>query len=307
MVIYDEAQMRRDFSKIGWALVLSQLTMFFVSLLLSLLASGMLQLISPLRATWAQIEGWIVMLAAIGGAVPMLLLGRQELGFDRLFSRRERVWPVQVAFYFLMILGLQMLTSVVCAPIVSWLESFGASFDAAANVATSYSTARSMLLYSVVVAPVLEELVYRGALLRALERYGRWFAITLSALIFGLMHGNAVQLPVAFVIGMVFGYLSLKYSLRLTIVLHVLNNLFVELTGRLSAFSEHLGSMVDGGLMLAGVFSLLLMAMSGGKTLLRDMRAQKTPRAVYRRFFTSLPVAAIFLFMIALTASSIFF
>lgn len=305
MVVYDEERMRSDFARVGWALVLSQLTMFFLSMLLSLLASGLLHLFSPLRATWSQMEGWIVMLAALGGAVPMLLLGREQ-GFGRLFADRERIWPVQVVLYFLMILGLQMLTSVVCAPIVSWLESVGASFDKATNVATSYSTSSSMLLYSVLIAPVCEELVYRGALLRALERYGRWFAIGLSALIFGLMHGNAVQFPVAFVIGLVFGYLSLKYSLRLTIVLHVLNNLFVEVTGRINAFSEHLGAMLDGGLMLAGLLALVLMAMSGGKTLVRDLRADKTPRVVYRRFFTSLPVAAIFLFMIALTVSSIF-
>lgn len=305
MAPYNETSMRQDFSKIGWALVLSQLTMFFLSILLSLIASALLQAFSPLRNTWAQMEGWIVMLSALGGALPMLMLGKESRLLDNMFERREKVWPVQVVFYFLMILGLQMLTSIVCAPVVHLMESAGASFDSANNVATSYAVSGSMLVYSVLVAPVVEELVYRGALLRSLERYGRWFAIIISALIFGLMHGNAVQFPVAFVIGLTFGYLSLKYSLRLTIVLHILNNLFVDLVGRLADFSERLGSMVDGSLMLAGVLSLILMALSGGKLLLRDLKNNRTPRGVYRWFFASVPVAAIFCYMIALTIASV--
>lgn len=305
MGMYNETEMRQDFQKIGWALVLSQLTMFFLSMLLSLGASALLYLFSPLRATWAQMEGWVVMLSALGGAAPMLLFGRDRQPLGCLFDQRERVWPVQVAFYFLMVLGLQMLTSMLSVPIVNILESAGASFDAASQAATSYSRAGSMLFYSVLAAPVCEELVYRGVLLRALEPYGRWFAISLSALVFALMHGNAVQLPAAFVIGLVFGYLSLKYSLRLTILLHVLNNLFVEFTGRLTAFSEGLGSMVDSSLMLAGLLTLILMALSGGKPVWRDLRAEKTPRAVYREFLTSGPVAATFLYMIALTVSSV--
>ncbi len=305
MAPYNETQMRQDFRKIGWALVLSQLTMFFLSVLLSFIVSILLRAFSPLRGTWSEMEGWIVMLSALGGALPMLRMGQERHLLDNMFERREKAWPVQVIFYFLMILGLQMLTSIVCAPVVHLLESVGASFDSANNSATAYAVSASMLVYSVVVAPVVEELVYRGALLRALERYGRWFAIVISALIFGLMHGNAVQFPVAFVIGLAFGYLSLKYSLKLTIVLHVLNNLFVDLVGRISDFSESLGGMIDGSLMLAGVLSIILMALSGGKLLLRDIKNNRTPRGVYKWFFASMPVVAIFCYMIALTIASI--
>ena len=302
---FHDDPMREDFQKIGWALVLSQMTMTFLSLLLSLAASALLYLFSPLQSTWAWMEGWIMILSAAGGLLPMLTLCLRTGGLEGLLIRREKIWPVQVVFYFLMVLGLQMLTSIACSPIVALLESAGASFEQATTVATSYSLSWSILFYSVLAAPVIEELIYRGALLHALEPYGRWFAIGISALIFGLMHGNAVQFPVALVIGLVFGYLALKYSLKLTIVLHVLNNLSVELIGRLSAVSERLGAMLNGSLMLAGVAALFLLALSGGKPLLRDFRASKTPHTTYRQLFTTLPVAAIFLYMIAMTVSSV--
>ena len=47
------------------------------------------------------------------------------------------------------------------------------------------------------------------------------------------------------------------------------------------------------------------MVLSGGKPLVRDLRAHKTPREVYKSFFTSGPMAAIFLYMIALTVASV--
>ena len=47
------------------------------------------------------------------------------------------------------------------------------------------------------------------------------------------------------------------------------------------------------------------MALSGGKLLLRDIKNNRTPRGVYKWFFVSMPVVAIFCYMIALTIASI--
>ena len=63
--------------------------------------------------------------------------------------------------------------------------------------------------------------------------------------------------------------------------------------------------MVNGALMLAGLLTLILMLLSGGKPLVRDLRANKTPREVYKSFFTSGPMAAIFLYMLSMTVASV--
>lgn len=302
---FDRDTLRREFSRLGWALIASQLVMLGLSLFGSLVGGEVLRLFSPLRGTWQLLQGYIVIFAVVMGTLPMLHLGYTSGRLDRIFDRGEKIWPVQLAFYFLMILGLQMMVTLLTSPLIDLLESMGLSFAEASHAATSFSSSGSLLFYSIAVAPICEELIYRGCLLRYLERYGRWFAIFMSALVFGLMHGNAVQFPIAFIIGVVFAYLALKHSLRLVILLHVMNNLFVELIGRLAAVNEPLGVMVNAGLMLAGFVSLILMLLSGGKPLLRDLRANKTPREVYVNFFTCLPVAAIFLYMLSLTVSSV--
>jgi membrane protease YdiL (CAAX protease family) len=75
-------------------------------------------------------------------------------------------------------------------------------------------------------APVCEELVFRGAILRALLRWRRgWAAITISALLFSLVHANPVQMPHAFVIGLLLGWLYYRTdSVVPGVVYHWVNN-----------------------------------------------------------------------------------
>lgn len=50
-----------------------------------------------------------------------------------------------------------------------------------------------MLLYAAVIAPVSEELVYRGFVMSSIKKYGKVFAIVVSSVLFGVMHGNLPQ------------------------------------------------------------------------------------------------------------------
>ncbi|MBQ2210974.1 MAG: CPBP family intramembrane metalloprotease [Prevotella sp.] len=59
-------------------------------------------------------------------------------------------------------------------------------------------------------APLSEEIVYRGAILRSLLNSPRipvWGAIAISALMFSLTHMNPAQMPHAFVIGLLLGWM----------------------------------------------------------------------------------------------------
>ena len=71
----------------------------------------------------------------------------------------------------------------------------------------------SLLLYATLIGPITEELVFRAAGLRALEKYGKVFAIVMTALAFGLFHANFDQLFFATIIGFGFGYLTFEYSI----------------------------------------------------------------------------------------------
>ena len=58
-------------------------------------------------------------------------------------------------------------------------------------------------------APFAEEVVFRGAVLRSLldTRLAPWTAIMLSALLFAVGHLNPIQMPHAFIIGMLLGWM----------------------------------------------------------------------------------------------------
>ena len=76
-------------------------------------------------------------------------------------------------------------------------------------------------------APVCEELVFRGAVLRALLRWTprHWLAIAVSALLFALVHGNPAQMPHAFLVGLLLGWLYYRTdSIVPGIVYHWVNN-----------------------------------------------------------------------------------
>ncbi len=78
----------------------------------------------------------------------------------------------------------------------------------------------------IVVAPVVEEAVFRGVILRGL--LGRWpaaAAILVSAGLFALMHMNPAQFPVTLILGVVLGWAYVRTrSLGLCIAGHAINN-----------------------------------------------------------------------------------
>lgn len=83
-----------------------------------------------------------------------------------------------------------------------------------------------MTVYAVVLAPVIEEILFRGYLLGGLRRYGDRFAVVSSALLFGLMHGNLSQFLSALCIGLLLGYARVRYgSLLVCMFAHAGNNL----------------------------------------------------------------------------------
>ena len=85
---------------------------------------------------------------------------------------------------------------------------------------------------AVVIAPVTEEIVFRGLILRGL--LGRWrpmAAILFSSGLFALVHFNPAQAPVALLLGLLTGWLYARTrSLGLCILAHALNNAASYLT-----------------------------------------------------------------------------
>lgn len=76
-------------------------------------------------------------------------------------------------------------------------------------------------------APLAEEVVFRGAVLRTLlnSMRSRWWPVFISALLFALVHGNPVQMPHAFLVGLLLGWMFYRTgSIVPGVVYHWVNN-----------------------------------------------------------------------------------
>ncbi len=124
-------------------------------------------------------------------------------------------------------------------------------------------------IVSAAVAPLIEEFIFRGVLMQPLRRYGDFFAIISSSVIFGLAHGRPTNIVFAFLAGIVIGC-AVVYtrSLWVGIIIHALNNgfsvLFSELesvTPEVANISYLIACIV---VMLVGIIAFIIFAKKYG-------------------------------------------
>ena len=117
------------------------------------------------------------------------------------------------------------------------------------------------ILAIAIIGPVLEEILFRGAITKALlQQYNPTKAILISALLFGVFHINPAQILPAFLIGILLAWTYYKTgSLIPCILMHVLNN---SLSLYLSKYpeAENMDDLINGTpYLIALVGSVLLL------------------------------------------------
>lgn len=85
-------------------------------------------------------------------------------------------------------------------------------------------------IFAVIIAPIFEELIMRGTLMKRIRVYGDKTAIIFTAIAFGLFHANIAQIPFAIACGLVLGYALVKTnSIIYSIIIHMALNGFAVL------------------------------------------------------------------------------
>ena len=83
----------------------------------------------------------------------------------------------------------------------------------------------AVIVSAVILAPIMEELIFRKLVLDRLAGYGPAVAMSVSALVFGLAHGNFYQFFYAFLLGLIFAYIYLRTGkVRYSMMLHMMVN-----------------------------------------------------------------------------------
>ncbi len=152
--------------------------------------------------------------------------------------------------------------------LMAMIEFFrGAEITNAVSDTISSSPPLFTLLLMVIVAPIAEELLYRKLLIDRLLPYSEKFAVLVSAILFGLLHGNFYQFFYAVLVGLIFGYVYVKTGNILhTILMHMLLNFTGSIISNF--LSNHItevtasASSINIWNVVAGVYSLAMTLLS---------------------------------------------
>lgn len=122
-----------------------------------------------------------------------------------------------------------------------------------------------MFMYTCIIAPITEEIFFRGMLLKVFSKANQRFAIFATALFFGMAHGNIPQFILAYVLGLMLAVITMKHtSIIPAIVVHMFVNTFSNVFGCFQNAGETVRHIaVIGLLLLALVGFFMLMVFYG--------------------------------------------
>ena len=228
----------------------------------------------------AEIDALAVVIG--NGVIFTLALQVADLGYRQLFHDEHALPAPTVTILLPLVLalvpGLLVLVSVAMdflnavAPLSRWEESLFERHRSASLPA---------IVSICVLAPVLEEMLFRGLVLRGfLERFSRWYAIGASAILFGAAHLNIHQFVVGLVLGVLLGWLYERTrSLLPCIALHAGYNAAVTWSA-VQAEGQHAAGDVGAWVMMLAASGAALFAL---RRLLRPREAVAARQALPSR------------------------
>lgn len=227
---------KRYLSVPGWALLIyfaimnvSVMGWMVAEMLLSLIRSafsGDFGAIESVLMQSAQ-SAWGYFIAAAVGFVVLLIWKKPRYLKEEIFAKGA---PMKAGDFFTILcifLSGQMIFQLGASALEMLLNAFGFSIMEGMESLQIDPDNFSMFLYAGILAPITEEILFRGLIQRTMLPFGKKFAILVSSFTFGLFHGNLLQTPYAFVVGLVLGYVAAEYNILWAMVLHMINNLLL--------------------------------------------------------------------------------
>ncbi len=201
---------------------------------------------------WARDEGLIhvfqIVVSSLAFVLPYLLLSKLfglKLN-DALKIKRVKDKKLFVPLIFIG-LGVCSFVNIMSSIAGYLLQNLGFSYEANIHRENPQGIFGILLIIlSTAITPaVVEEFAMRGVLLSGLKRFGDGFAVLITSVIFGLMHGNFEQIPFALLLGLYLGYITVKTeSILPAVLLHFLNNLFSIATSYIGDTLSHSASQI---------------------------------------------------------------
>lgn len=261
-------QLRGQMNINGWVMLLYyalmnvMVTLLFMSQIFAYALNG-IELSEEQLNQLLMSNGWGYVIASVTGFILLLLWKKKQFCFHEIWKSDRRMTCGSFVVLLCLFLSGQGLFQLFSWGFEFLLNQIGLSGMAAIETASMTADTISMFLYICLIAPIAEEILFRGLLLRMLMPYGKRLAILATAFLFGMFHGNPMQSPYAFVVGLVLGYVAAEYSIRWAMALHLINNLVLgDLLTRLAELitpwvGDLLFMVIIWGSLLAAVILLI--------------------------------------------------
>jgi membrane protease YdiL (CAAX protease family) len=170
---------------------------------------------------------WVGLLSIVGMAasIPLFFVLRQKrLLTTDLTEKRSPMKAGAFVQIFVIAMGAQFVFIAISAAIEALLNLLDLSAFPTYMESTSVLHTPVGLLYATLLGPIMEEIIFRGAIMKHLERFGANYAIVMSSVFFGLYHIFLYQSAFAFLVGVLLGYTAHRYAIRWSMLLHILIN-----------------------------------------------------------------------------------
>lgn len=182
--------------------------------------------IEKVSAYGATIQGMIYGIGLLAGAAIIWKAAMNEVTYLPNGEEKPKLTCIQIIT--VIIAGLVFSIGLNYLYNILGITGASESFQSVREAQFGVNFIAGIFLYGVL-SPVVEELIFRGLLFNRLKRiFPRIAAIILSALLFGVFHGNLVQGTYAFIMGIIIVLLYEKYkSFWTPIIFHVVANVGV--------------------------------------------------------------------------------
>lgn len=200
-------------------------------------------------------------------------------------------------YFFLLGIGFCSFANIASSFAESIFDRAGISYEVDFGENPSGIFGFMLSLIATVIAPALvEEFACRGILMGALKKHGEAFAIITSASLFGLMHSNFEQIPFAFLVGLVLGYITIKSgNIWVAVLVHAFNNfisiVYTYFLSGFSAVTQNISYTVFLIVCLGlGIFAIIKLSTDENALNLSNEKAISPLGVRLKWFFMSIPV-----------------
>ena len=240
-------------------------------------------------------EGIALIIALVLSLIPVVLYTGKDVLVENLKKRNKKFGVVDIVIFVCVLFLVNTITSVPFSYIEKILNVLGYTSISVTNSNTS-ANSPFLMFYIIILAPAIEEIIYRGVVMRNIEKYSVPAAILISSILFGIMHENISQSPSAIIGGLIMAFVANRYSVKFSFIIHLINNLIGQITRIAQSMGNDVSSLYIIGLYFLAVTFLIIGLIIRRKSIVRSVKKVKekidrknrncNSREVLKDFFT---------------------